>query len=81
MSNLNNSSYICDKLMEISTRNCNNIYKLLDIPENNTDKLLMAEANKVRLLSTIATRDISCLKSLDMLNTCCKHYISIKYKE
>ena len=75
-SNLNNTSYICDKLMEISLKNCNNNYKLLEIPNNDTDKLLMTEATKFRLLNTLATRDIACLKSLEMLNTCCKHYLN-----
>ncbi len=84
MSAINNTSYICEKLMEISTRNCNN-NKLSEIPNKILsevpNQLYLFEDPLINSLNTIATRDIACLKSLDMLNTCCNHYISIKYKE
>ena len=74
MSSVNNTSYICDKLMEISTRNCNNNNKLLEIP----NQIFIFEDTLINSLNTIATRDIACLNSLNMLNTCCKNYITIK---
>ncbi len=51
--------------------------KLLNIP----NKMFILESNLIDLLHTIATRDLTCLKSLDMLNTCCKHNITIKHKQ
>jgi hypothetical protein len=77
MSSVNNTSYICEKLIEISTRNCNNNNKLLEIP----NQTFIFEDTLINSLNTIATRDIACLNSLNMLNKCCKHYITIKYKE
>lgn len=73
MSSVNNTSYICEKLIEISTRNCNN-NKLLQIP----NQLFIFDGTLVNSIHTIATRDIACLNSLNMLNTCCKNYITIK---
>ncbi len=77
MSDKDRTSYICEKLIEISTRNCNDDKKLSDIP----NKMFILESNLIDSLHTIATRDLACLKSLDMLNTCCKNHIAITYKQ
>ncbi len=76
MSDKDRTTYICEKLIEISTRNCNDNKKLLDIP----NQMFILESSLIDSLNTIATRDLACLKSLEMLNTCCKHNISIKHK-
>ncbi len=76
MSDKERISYICEKLIEISTRNCNDNKKLLDIP----NQMFILESSLIDSLNTIGTRDLVCLKSLEMLNTCCKHNIIIKHK-
>ncbi len=77
MSDKERISYICEKLIEISTRNCNDNKKLLDIP----NQMFILESSLIDSLNTIGTRDLVCLKSLGMLNTCCKHNIIIKHKQ
>ncbi len=77
MSDKDRITYICEKLIEISTRNCNDNKKLLDIP----NQLFILESSLIDSLNTIGTRDLVCLKSLEMLNTCCKHNITIKHKQ
>ncbi len=72
-----NKNYICKKLIEISTRNCNDDKKILEIP----NQTIIFESSLLNSLHTIATRDLACLKSLDMLNTCCKNHIAITYKQ
>ncbi len=76
MSEKDRTTYICEKLIEISTRNCNDNKKLLDIP----NQMFILESSLIDSLNTIGTRDLVCLKSLEMLNTCCKHNITIKHK-
>ncbi len=76
MSEKDRTTYICEKLIEISTRNCNDNKKLLEIP----NQMFILESSLIDSLNTIATRDLACLKSLELLNTCCKHNISIKHK-
>mgnify|MGYP003336210927 CR=1 FL=1 len=76
MSNKDKSTYICEKLIEISTRNCNNDKKLFDIP----NQMFTLESSIIESLNTMATRDLACMKSLEMLNTCCKHNITIMQK-
>ncbi len=50
--------------------------KLLDIP----NQMFILESSLIDSLNTIGTRDLACLKSLEMLNTCCKHNVIIKHK-
>jgi hypothetical protein len=42
--------------------------------------MFILESSLIDSLNTIGTRDLVCLKSLEMLNTCCKNNITIKHK-
>lgn len=73
MSDKDKTTYICEKLIEINARNCNDNKELLNIP----NQIFTLESSFVNSLNTIATRDLACIKSLEMLNTCCKHNFKV----
>jgi hypothetical protein len=71
MSEIKNKSYYCDSLLRISIKNCNENKKLTEI----ANQFFILEDTYSNTINTIAKRDEVCLKSLEMLNLSCKHYI------